>query len=116
MHEPSSAQRRLHEEIRRKLVFLMQRDISDPRLFGIGVTRIEPSPGNELLRIFVHRLNEEEPAQCVERLNRLAAHFSHEVTRSMQKKRLPRLRFFWDDAFDKSSRVIDLLSRLERER
>jgi len=44
----------------------------------------------------------------------MAPHFEHELRRAMPKRRLPKLQFRWDDAFEKSGDVLQMLRNLER--
>lgn len=110
----SSGQDRLQKDIHRLLTTLMQREIDDPELFGISITRIETSKAGQGMTVFVHRMDTADSRALVERLNRMRPHFEHELRRALPKRRFPSLRFDWDDAFDKSGNVIDLLSRMER--
>lgn len=105
---------RLQTDIHRLLTTLMQREIDDPALFGISITRLEPSKARQGMTVFVHRMNESDPDSAVARLNKMRPHFEHELRRALPKRRFPSLNFRWDDAFDKSGTVMDLLSRIER--
>jgi len=109
----SSGQDRLHKDILRLLTTLMQREIDDPELLGIAVTRVEVSKAGQGMTIFVHRMDAAEHRSIIDRLNRMRPHFEHELRKALQKRRFPSLRFSWDDAFDKSGSVMDLLNRLE---
>ena len=112
MANRSSGKDRLQKDIHRLLTTLMQREIDDPKLFGITVTRLEPSKAKQGLTVYVHRMDEHDPADAVERLNRMRPHFEHELRKALPKRRFPSLRFSWDDAFDKSGAVNDLLSKI----
>ena len=107
-----SGKDRLQKDIHRLLTTLMQREIDDPKLFGICITRIEPSKAKQGMTIFVHQMNENDPAAVVDRLNKMCPHFEHELRRALTKRRFPSLRFRWDDAFDKSGVVNDLLTKM----
>jgi ribosome-binding factor A len=90
----------------------MQREIDDPKLFGITVTRLEPSRARQGMTAFIHRMDEHDPAAVVERMNKICPHFEHELRKALPKRHFPSLRFRWDDAFDKSGVVNDLLSKI----
>jgi ribosome-binding factor A len=107
-----SGKDRLQKDIHRLLTILMQREIDDPKLFGITVTRLEPSRARQGMTVFIHRMDEDDPAAVVERLNKICPHFEHELRKALPKRRFPSLRFRWDDAFDKSGVVNDLLSKI----
>ncbi len=113
MAKQSSGKDRLQKDIHRLLTTLMQREIDDPQLFGITITRLEASKAGQGMSVFVHAMQSDDPAAVVERLNKMRPHFEHELRRALPKRRFPSLRFCWDDAFDKSGSVMDLLTRLE---
>jgi len=104
---------RLYADMRRLLATLMQRDISDPRLAGICITRLEPVHGGQQLRIMVHKPGETERDICIDRLNHLAPHLAHELRRAMPKRRLPGLKFCWDDSIEGAANITSLLASLD---
>lgn len=107
-------QQRLQADIHRLLTTLMQREIDDPRLLGVSVTRLELSKGNQSMTVWIHRIREENSAETIEILNRLAPRFQHGLRRALPRKRIPSLHFKWDDAFDAGGHVMDLIRNLER--
>lgn len=108
----SPARARLYADIKRLLSTLMQRDIADPRLIGMCITRIEPSHGGQSVRIRVHKPDTDDTDVCIDRLNHLAAHFSHKLRRAMPKRRLPKLMFYWDKSIEDGSDMSQLLHSL----
>lgn len=114
MHQSSANQRRFQADIHRLLGTLLQRDIADPRLQGIVITRVEAARGRHLLKVWVHRSGEEDAEDCTRRLTRLTPHFMHELRRALPRKRLPAIRFCWDESIDKGGEMLDLLQQLER--
>lgn len=111
-----SGKERLYADMRRLLATLMQRDIADPRLAGVSITRTEAVHGGQQLRVLVHRPGEKEPEACVKLLNQLAPHLAHELRHAMPKRRLPGLKFCWDDAIDGAASVNSLLASLQLQR
>ena len=112
----NTGQARLYADMRRLLATLLQRDVADPRLAGLCITRLEAVHGGHQVRVMVHRPNENDEqtqADCVARLNRLAPHFSHELRRAMPKRRLPGLKFNWDNAIDDAADITRLLASLD---
>lgn len=110
----TAGKNRLQTDIHRLLTTLMQREIDDPKLLGVTITRLEPSKAQQGMSVYVHRVNETDPKDVVDRLNKIRPHFEHELRQALPKRRFPSLRFRWDDAFDKSSSVLDVLNQLER--
>jgi len=98
--------------MQRLLATLMQRDISDPRLAGICITRLEVVHGGQQVRILVHKPGEVDQGVCIDRLEHLTPHFAHELRRAMPKRRLPGLKFCWDESIDGAADVTRLLASL----
>ncbi|MDQ6986826.1 MAG: 30S ribosome-binding factor RbfA [Mariprofundaceae bacterium] len=105
---------RLYADMQRLLATLMQRDIADPRLSGLSITRLEVVHGGQQVRVLVHKPGETEQTACVAQLNRLAVHFSHQLRHAMPRRRLPGLKFFWDESIDGAAGVTSLLASLEQ--
>lgn len=108
------AQQRFLADIQRLLATLLARDVADPRLAGITITRLESS-GRQMITVWVYRGSEEDQKGCLHALERMTPHFEHQLRRALPKRRLPKLRFQWDDAFEKSGDVLMMLRKLEAE-
>ena len=113
MRANPAGQQRFLADIQRLLSTLLLRDVADPRFNGVSITRVEAS-GRQLLKIWVYHNGETDSDICLQALNRMAPHFEHELRRSLSKRRLPKIRFHWDDAFEKSGDVLQMLRNLER--
>ncbi len=109
----STGRSRLFADIRRLLSTLMQRDVADPRLLGVCITRLDPIHGGQKLHVWVHKPDVDDVDICVNRLNQLAPHFSHELRRAMPRRRLPRLVFVWDYSIEAGDDMVRLLRALE---
>jgi len=90
----------------------LQRDVSDPRLADISITRIEAASGGHALIIWVHGFHASDQADCIRRLNRLVPHFMHALRHALPRRRLPGISFHWDTAVDEGGKVLDILHRL----
>jgi len=112
MRQQSPAQQRLLTDIQRLLSTLLSRDVADPRLFNRSMTRLE-SPGRQVIDVWVYRADVEEFKPILHALERMTPHFEHELRRALPKRRLPKLRFKWDKAFEKSGDVLMMLRKLE---
>ena len=114
MRHPTPARKRLHADIHRMLVTLVQSEVSDPRLSGTCITRVEAKPSGHNLIIWFHRMNDEDHAASEQRLNKLAPHFLHRLRRALPRSRLPRIHFRWDEALDKGDAVLLRLRAIEK--
>jgi len=115
MRHSTPARKRLHADIHRLLGMLMQSEISDPRLIGACITRIEAKPSGHDLIVWFHRMNDDDHAASEQRLNKLAPHLMHRLRQALPRSRLPKIHFRWDDPLDKGDAVLGKLRRLEAE-
>ncbi|GAV20903.1 ribosome-binding factor A [Mariprofundus micogutta] len=113
MRKVSANQQRFLTDVQRLLSTLLYRDVADPRFNGVSITRVEAS-GKQFLTIWVYHNGETEQKACIDALNRMAPHFSHELRRALPKRRLPAIVFKWDSNFEKSGDVLQLLRDLQR--
>jgi ribosome-binding factor A len=107
------AVRRFETDMHRLLTTLMLREIEDPMLLGISLTRFEITDVNGLAIAHVHSILPMEKKEAVKRLNSLSPHLLHLLRKAMPKKRLPELKFRWDDALDKTNLVMDTMKGLK---
>ncbi len=110
-HSPS--QQRFIADIHRLLSTLILREVADPRFNGVSITRVEAC-GREYINVWVFHNAETDQKMCIQALNRMAPHFEHLLRRSFSKRRLPNIHFKWDDNFEKSGDVLQMLRSLER--
>jgi len=107
------ALRRFETDLHRLLTTLLQREVEDPMLQGISITRFELNDANGQALAYVHSILPVEQDEAVKRLNSLSSHFLHLLRKALPKKRLPDLMFRWDDALDKTNIVLDTLQGLQ---
>ena len=105
----SPALRRFESDMHRLLTTLLQREVEDPMLIGISLTRFEVTDANGEAIAYIHSMLSLDEKEAVKRLNGLAPHLLHLLRKAMPKKRMPKLIFRWDDALDKTHRVMDTM-------
>ncbi|MDX8383525.1 MAG: ribosome-binding factor A [Ghiorsea sp.] len=110
----SPTQQRFKADMHRLLTTILRRDVDDPMLLGLSLTRFEMTDMQGQAVAYVHSMLPVEKKECVARLNRLKPHMLHILRKAMPKRRLPELMFRWDDALDKTHRVLDTMDGLNR--
>jgi ribosome-binding factor A len=105
---------RLREELSAKL-----RDMRDPRLAGVFVSRVEMTDDLQSAKVFVRReLGAAEAGVQKEMLKGLQAasgRLRRDVAGALSLRYAPALRFFYDEAPDAVDRVEELLREIRRE-
>ena len=109
---PGQRPLRVGEELRHRLAALIDRgELADPVLAGrsITVTEVRVSPDLKNATAFVMPLGGELVTEVVAALNRAAGFLTHQVSRSLATKNVPRLRFAVDASFAEADRIERLL-------
>jgi len=107
-----ASQHRLLADIQRLLSTLLLRDVADPRFAGASITRVEKS-GRQSVTVWMYHAGDYDRKACMQMLERMTPHFEHELRHALAKRRLPKLNFRWDEAFEKSGDVLQMLRNLE---
>ena len=100
---------RVGAELRRELGLLVHAAVRDHALPSVSVSDVEVTRDLDFATVWVTALQAERAKEAVKALNELAIEFRHTLSRSMRLRRVPELRFKYDDSVDKSERIERLL-------
>jgi ribosome-binding factor A len=111
---------RVAEHIREALSYSLRSDLSDPRLVGVVVTRVDIGSDLAVARCWVRLLIGDEDAKrrrlAVSALNGAVPRLRRQLGPALGLKRVPELRFEYDLAPDHRARVDEILAEIDRER
>ena len=111
------ASQRVAEDLRIKLSELLLRDVSDPRLAGIHVTRVEMSPDLSMARVFYRPTPGGASLEDAGRAFRGAAgYLRRELGKTLRLRVTPELRLEVDSLVEEGDRVGSLLADLADQR
>ena len=113
MKPPTQRQLRAGELIRHVLMDILAREeFADPDLAGksITVTEVRISPDLKNATGFCAPLGGEDMAKTVAALNRAAGFLRGRLSREIDMRYTPILRFIADDSYDEARRIEQLLS------
>jgi ribosome-binding factor A len=113
MKPPTQRQLRAGELIRHALMDILAREeFDDPHLHGksITVTEVRITPDLKNATAFCAPLGGEDMAKTVEALNRAAGFLRGRLSREIDMRFTPILRFIPDDSYDEARRIEQLLS------
>jgi ribosome-binding factor A len=102
---------RVSSQMQKELAFILQREISDPRIGFVTVNEVVVSKDLAIAKIYVTRLNgdDKEKSDCVIALNELAPMIRYAVAKKMRLRHISDFRFFYDNSFDTGMRIAELL-------
>jgi ribosome-binding factor A len=100
---------RLSAELRRLLGTMVHTAVRDNALPSMSVSDVEVTKDFDVATIFVTALLPDKASEGVKALNELAKEFRRELSRTMSIRRVPELRFRYDDSLDRGERIEQLL-------
>ena len=96
-------------ELRREVGALVHAAVRDHALPQASVVDVEVSRELDVATVWVTVLQPERSAEVVKALKALAKEFRHELAHTMRMRRVPELRFKYDESVDKGERIERLL-------
>ena len=100
---------RVNAELRREVGALVHAAVRDHALPQASVVDVEVSRELDVATVWVTALQPAQSAEVVKALKELAKEFRHELAHTMRMRRVPELRFKYDDSVDKGERIEQLL-------
>jgi ribosome-binding factor A len=109
---------RVNTLLRREISESIQHHLRDPRLGEfVAVTSVETSPDLKSARVFVSSIGgQEEQDRVLEVLNAAAGFLRSELAKNVRMRRVPELRFLWDNSIEHGDRILRLLDQVNAER
>lgn len=106
-------QERMAERIRMILSELLLREVSDPRLQGVTITRVKVDPEMMFADVHVSALGDDDRREEVlTGLKSAKGFLRREVGQRITTRNTPDLFFHWDHALEKSEQINRLLDSL----
>ena len=100
---------RVSAQLRRELGALVHAAAREHALPSVSVSDVEATKDLDMATVYVTALLGDQGPEAVKALNELAKEFRRELSRSMKLRRVPELRFRYDDSVDKGERIESLL-------
>jgi ribosome-binding factor A len=104
---------RVAERVREALALLLAKDARDPRLEGVIVSRVEMPDDLRSAKIYVRTLDPSKKDEALLGLERASGMLRSELTKRVQLRYAPTLRFYYDEALEKQSRIEELLAEVK---
>jgi ribosome-binding factor A len=104
---------RVADQIRGELAQLIAREVHDPGIGFVTLTRVQVSADIQLARVFYTVLGDEKARKSSERaLDRAAPFLRRQIGARLRLKRVPELKFQYDDAVAGQDRIEQLLNEI----
>lgn len=111
---------RVADRLKKELSVAILRELRDPRVSDVIVTRVEMPEDLSSSRVYVRLVtgsgDPETKRQVLAGLVAATGRLRKSVSERIGLRRAPELRFYWDDGVDASDHIEKLLADIERER
>jgi ribosome-binding factor A len=108
---------RIGDQIRSELALLIAREVHDPGVGFLTLTRVKVTPDLQLARVFYTSLGDEKAQRETARALRRAAPFlRRQLGQRIRLRRVPELEFFYDESIAQNDRIEQILQELKAER
>lgn len=100
---------RVGAELRRELGLLVHAAVRDHALPSVSVSDVEITRDMDWATVWITALQAEQAPLALKALKELTGEFRRALARGMRLRRVPELRFRYDDSVDKGERIETLL-------
>ncbi len=100
---------RVAVQLRKEIAVLVHQAVRDHALPSVSVSDVEVTKDLDLAKVFVTTLMSAESSAAVSALNEMAFEFRRELSRTLKMRRVPEIRFLYDDSVDNGERIEQLL-------
>ena len=100
---------RISAQLRKELAVLVHAAVRDHALPSVSVSDVEVTKDLDVATVYVTTLLADQGKEATKALNELAKEFRRELSRTLSIRRVPELRFRYDDSVDKGERIESLL-------
>ena len=108
---------RVADQIRGELALLLAREVHDPGIGFVTLTRVLVSPDLQLARVFYTALGDDKTRTASGRaLERAAPFLRRQIGARLRLKRAPELTFVYDQAIAGQDRIEQILNELGKAR
>lgn len=102
--------------IKKVLSEVIVRQIKDPRLAMTTITSVKMSPDLKFARVYFSVAGDEKKKEeAIEGYRHAIGYVKRILARELGLRYMPELRFFYDDSFDYSSHIDELLKSIQTE-
>jgi ribosome-binding factor A len=108
---------RVGDQIRSELALLIAREVHDPGVGFLTLTRVKVTPDLQLARVYYTSLGDETAQRETARaLQRAAPFLRRHLGQRIRLRRVPELEFFYDESIARNDRIEQILQELKAER
>ena len=112
----SSRPKRVAEAIKNELTLLLLRDVADPRLTGVVLTRVIVTPDLKQAKVYFSVPSGTDHGPAGKGMNRARGFFRSHLAKVLNMRYTPELLFYFDELNEEVRRIDDLFRQIDKER
>jgi ribosome-binding factor A len=104
---------RVADQIRAEISVMLAREVHDPGIGFITVTRVQVSPDLQLARVYYTTIgSDSQRRDTVKALQRAIPFLKYQIGKRLRLRRVPVLEFFFDKSVEHQARVEQLIQEI----
>lgn len=108
---------RVAEQIRQEISLLLGREVHDPGIGLVTLTRVKVSPDLQLARVYYTLIGDDKARkETAKALERASPFLRRQLGSRMRLRRVPEIQFHFDESVEHQDRIERILLDLEAER
>ena len=108
---------RVGDQLRQELAELIAREVHDPGIGFLTMTRVKVTPDLQQARVFYTTIGDEKQRKETARaLERATPFLRRQLGRRLRLKHVPELDFFYDDSIERQDRIERIMLDIQAER
>jgi ribosome-binding factor A len=108
---------RVADQIRVELASLLMRNVHDPGIGFLTITRVDVTADLQQARVYYTTIGDEKAKrESARAIDRATPFLRRQVGQRLRLKRVPELTFFYDESIERGDRVERILQELQAER
>lgn len=100
---------RVAEQIRKELAWILEREMDDPRLGFVTISRVDVSKDLKNAKVYIAVREGQGAAEPIKLLNRASGFLRARLAAHMRMRYVPNIRFANDEILEQASRIDALL-------
>jgi ribosome-binding factor A len=105
------------DQIREDIADLLAREVHDPGIGFLTITRVQLTPDLQQARVYYTTMGDESARRATHKaLERAAPFLRRQLGRRVRLRRIPELRFFFDESIERQDRIERILQEIQAER
>jgi ribosome-binding factor A len=108
---------RVGDQVRQELAELIAREVQDPGIGFLTITRVKLTPDLQQARVFYTAIGDDKQrAETAKALKRATPFLRRQVGRRLRLKHVPELQFLYDETIEQQDRIERIIQDIHAER